>query len=148
MASRRPEDLTSLPVGASSDEGPKDLPGSQDGPDRTSERVPTRRSGGPRTRRGKNASSKNAIKHGFFSKDAISAYRLDQESKHEYSRLRKGLFADWKPVGASEEIQVELILGHLVHYRSFLRFRRALVLAKTTPDLELLYERTRGRKSD
>jgi hypothetical protein len=136
---REPEDLKSLPVVASSDVGPKDMAGGQDGLDRTPERVRTNGPVNPRTPRRKRISSKNAVKHGFFSKDVISAYRLDPAARDEYSQLVKDLCEYWKPVGASEFIQVELMAAHLFQYRSFRRFERALVLATITPNPDLLY---------
>jgi hypothetical protein len=60
---------------------------------------------GPRTRRGKQRASRNATKHGVFSRVAI----LDSESKAEYEELLAGLREKLQPEGALEELLVEKI---------------------------------------
>ncbi len=58
---------------------------------------------GPRTQQGKQKSSRNATKHGVFSKVII----LDSESKAEYEELLAGLRETLQPEGALEELLVE-----------------------------------------
>ena len=53
---------------------------------------------GPRTARGKAASSKNARKHGLTSKDVV----LPGESAKEFEHFRNEIVADLGPVGAIE----------------------------------------------
>ena len=53
---------------------------------------------GPRTARGKVASSKNARKHGLTSKDVV----LPGESAKEFEHFRNEIVADLGPVGAIE----------------------------------------------
>ncbi len=58
---------------------------------------------GPRTQQGKQKSSRNATKHGLFSKVII----LETESKARYEELLAGLRETLKPEGALEELLVE-----------------------------------------
>ena len=61
------------------------------------------RSTGPRTLRGKKRSSKNALKHGIFSKVAV----LTSESRADYQDLLGGLQDYWQPEGKMEELLVD-----------------------------------------
>ena len=61
---------------------------------------------GPRTPRGKAASSKNARKHGLTSKDAL----IPEESVKEFQALRTQLGETLQPVGALEKELVERVL--------------------------------------
>ena len=61
------------------------------------------RSTGPRTLRGKKRSSKNALKHGIFSKVAV----LTSESRADYKELLGGLQDYWQPEGKMEELLVD-----------------------------------------
>ena len=58
---------------------------------------------GPRTQQGKQRASRNATKHGVFSKVAI----LHSESKAEYEKLLAGLRETLRPEGTLEELLVE-----------------------------------------
>jgi hypothetical protein len=58
---------------------------------------------GPRTKQGKQASSRNATKHGIFSKVIV----LKGESRAEYEGLLARLREAWQPDGALEEFLVE-----------------------------------------
>jgi len=90
---------------------------------------------GPRTARGKRISSRNALKHGFFSRELVLRHLLNKEDQKDFVQVLKGLRDDWKPVGQSELIQVELMANHLQQYKCILRFRRALRgNASTTSD--------------
>lgn len=59
----------------------------------------------PRTEQGKQKSSRNATKHGVFSKVAV----LKGESRAEYEELLTGLQEDLQPKGALEERLVEVL---------------------------------------
>src|SRR5260370_34436686 len=58
---------------------------------------------GPRTKQGKQKSSRNATKHGIFSKDTV----IEGESIAEYGRLLDRVREDRRPVGKVEELLVE-----------------------------------------
>ena len=58
---------------------------------------------GPRTARGKAASSQNARKHGLRSKDVV----IPGEDHEEFEDLHRDLRQDLKPLGALEEELVE-----------------------------------------
>lgn len=106
------------------------------------------RATGPRTRRGKAISSRNALRHGFFAKEAVLDTPYYRENKREFYRLLRGLMDDWKPVGVSEVVQVELTALHLQQYRRLLRVQQALILERNTPkesSLEWVYNSTRRR---
>jgi hypothetical protein len=71
---------------------------------------------GPRTDLGKERSKRNAIKHGVFSKVAV----LKDEPKEEFDFLRKGLYEDYQPEGAIEEVLVEKLATILWRQRRVL----------------------------
>jgi hypothetical protein len=75
---------------------------------RTANRENAKKSTGPRTKRGKAYSRRNAIKHGLFARHFMD-FVLQNESWSEYEELLAGLRADYNPVGAAEELEVERI---------------------------------------
>lgn len=62
---------------------------------------------GPKTIEGKAASSKNSIKHGMLSREAL----LPDEDAEEFEEFSGGFRQDLKPVGAVECSLVERIVG-------------------------------------
>ena len=62
-----------------------------------------RKGRGPRTEQGRQRASRNAVKHGVFSKVVV----LRGESQVEYERLSAGLWEALQPVGALEELLVD-----------------------------------------
>jgi hypothetical protein len=62
-----------------------------------------RRATGPRTEQGKQRSSRNATKHGVFSKVVV----LKGESRAEYEGVLAGLWEALQPEGALEELLVD-----------------------------------------
>jgi len=76
-----------------------------------------RRGGGPRTLQGKQRSSRNAIKRGFFAKAAL----IRDESKTELKNLSKSVYKASQPVGALEELEVDRIVGIIWCERRTLR---------------------------
>lgn len=64
------------------------------------------RSSGPRTPLGKAASSKNALRHGILSKDAV----LPDEDAGQLDALRSELMASLQPEGALEDFLVDRIV--------------------------------------
>jgi hypothetical protein len=75
---------------------------------------------GPRTPQGKRRSSKNAIKHGFFSGETVRRY-LRKEERRIYLKIFNGLFEYWKPVGQAEVVLLELMVNQLYQYKRLLR---------------------------
>jgi hypothetical protein len=75
---------------------------------RKANRENAKKSTGPRTQRGKAHSRRNAIKHGLFARHAMDFF-LQNESRPEYEELLAGLRADYNPVGAAEDLEVERI---------------------------------------
>ena len=80
------------------------------------------RSTGPRTEQGKRISSKNALQHGFYSRELVRLH-LRKEDRKSYLKLFDGILRDWNPVGQSELIQVELMTNYLYQ---LLQLRRLL----------------------
>ena len=66
-----------------------------------------KKSTGPKTAEGKEASSQNAVKHGLFVKKAV----VHDESQEEYDRHREAMLADWNPVGEMERIVTERLVN-------------------------------------
>jgi hypothetical protein len=69
----------------------------------TANRRNARSSTGPKTAAGKASSSRNALRHGVLSKNAVSRY----EDKEEYEALLQQLIADLEPDAAIECVLVE-----------------------------------------
>src|SRR2546423_14179613 len=69
---------------------------------RQSNRQNAKKSTGPRTARGKNHASKNALKHGAF---ALTV--LPGENSEEFQTLLDGLWSQWNPIGIMEEYCVQ-----------------------------------------
>jgi hypothetical protein len=64
-----------------------------------------RKATGPRTKQGKQRASLNSTKHGVFSKVVV----LESESRTEYEALLARLWKTLRPVGAVEELLVEIL---------------------------------------
>jgi hypothetical protein len=74
----------------------------------TPSEVPAKRSGGPRTKRGKNRSSRNATRHGVF-----AAVVLPEESPKMYRDILHA-FCDYiKPNDRAEEILVDKLAANI-----------------------------------
>src|SRR5712691_5667457 len=82
---------------------------------------------GPRTQQGKQKSSRNATKHGVFSKVIV----LDSESKAEYEELLAGLRETLKPEGALEELLVEKLATTVWRHRRLLLAESAEIRKNT-----------------
>ncbi len=81
---------------------------------------------GPRTARGKAASSKNARKHGLTSKDVV----LPGESAKEFQALRTQLGETLQPLGALEEELVERVLMCMWRLRRAYRVETSIYAQK------------------
>jgi hypothetical protein len=84
-------------------------------------RLNARKSTGPRTRRGRIASSKNAISHGLFCKQIV----LPGESKPEFDLLRKCFIRDLKPQNVVELSLVDRMVKDQWLIRRFERVEAA-----------------------
>lgn len=67
------------------------------------------KSTGPKSLRGKANSARNAIKHGLFSRPMMDFFSHGEDAT-EYEKLLSGFFADYQPVGTTEELEVERIV--------------------------------------
>jgi hypothetical protein len=67
---------------------------------------PARKATGPRTPQGKQRSSQNSLNHGVFSRAVL----LKGESAKEFRGLRAGLFEDFHPCGATDELLVDKLV--------------------------------------
>ncbi len=82
---------------------------------------------GPRTQQGKQKSSRNATKHGVFSKVII----LETESKARYEELLAGLRETLQPKGALEELLVEKLATTVWRLRRLLLAESAEIRKNT-----------------
>lgn len=102
----------------------------------TPSEVPAKRSGGPRTKRGKNRSSRNAVRHAIF-----CAVVLPEESSKMYRDIFRVFCDHFKPNDPVEQILVEKLAANIwrskrliaaesndVHYTSY-RSRMECMLA-------------------
>jgi hypothetical protein len=86
---------------------------------------------GPRTKQGKQTSSRNATKHGIFSKVIV----LSSESKTEYEAVLAGLRETLQPEGTLEELLVEK-LATLVWRQRRLLLAESAEIRKNTEFVE------------
>ena len=96
------------------------------------------KSTGPRTPNGKKRISRNATRHGFFSKWLLIQGRDGRESQREYNNLCAGVQKHYVPVGWLEELWVEKIAVWSWRLRRLIRFERgqiSLALARHSYDL-------------
>jgi len=96
--------------------------------------TPKRTSTGPRTDLGKERSKLNAVKHGIFS----GVLLMGSESSNEFEGLLAGLRETLQPVGAVEELLVDLLAV------SYWRCRRLLIAERAEIERE---ERNKVRPS-
>jgi hypothetical protein len=80
-----------------------------------------RKSTGPKTAAGKKRVSRNAIKHGFFSKYLLVQRRDGKESQGEYDDFYVGIRKHFQPIGWLEELWVEKIAVWSWRLRRLLR---------------------------
>jgi hypothetical protein len=101
-------------------------------------RTRVRGSIGPKSEQGKTISSKNALKFGFFSKEVAIETPFYKGWKPKYKRILKALSEDWKPVGATEVLLLELAAVQVIQYHRLLRVQQALILEESTPKIQEL----------
>ena len=96
------------------------------------------RSTGPKTPSGKKRVSRNATRHGFFSKWLLIQGQNGNESQQEYDDFCAGLLKHFDPVGWLEELWVEKIAVWSWRLRRLIRFESgqiSLALARHSYDL-------------
>jgi hypothetical protein len=96
------------------------------------------KSTGPRTPEGKRISSQNALTHGLLSREAL----LPGEEASELDALRAELTADLVPVGALEEMLVDIVVTKFWKLRRGNRFEAALFEYQQKQNRELGIGRT------
>jgi hypothetical protein len=80
---------------------------------------------GPRTAKGKNIASRNALKHGIFSKVIL----FPSESRERYDSLLAGLWEHFRPIEMLEEVLVEKLAVMIWRYRRLISAETAEIEA-------------------
>lgn len=93
-----------------------------------SNRRNARRSTGPKTRAGKNASSKNALRHGLLAQQVT----LPDEDGAAFQEFRQRLFAERAPTGPWEEVLVDQMVACAWRLRRAERMEAAVVAHRTS----------------
>jgi hypothetical protein len=86
----------------------------------------SRKSTGPTTAAGKKRVSKNAIRHGFYSKCLLVQHRDGREDRSEYDGHYLGIRRHYQPVGWLEESRVEEIAVFSWRLRRLLRWESGM----------------------
>lgn len=97
------------------------------------------KSTGPRTLNGKKRVSRNAARHGFFSKWLLIQGRDGRESQREYDSFCAGIHKHYQPLGWLEELWVEKIAVWSWRLRRLIRFESGqitLALARHSYELQ------------
>jgi len=87
-----------------------------------------RKSTGPKTRRGMAYSRMNAVKHGIFVRER-DRMMLGEEDPRDFHEFYHRLLDEWKPVGTSEEFEVERIAVCWLKLQRLWRYENAQILA-------------------
>src|SRR5436309_8484477 len=98
-----------------------------------------RKSTGPRTATGKKRVSRNALRHGFYSKWLLVQHRDGNESQAEYDELNAAIQEHYQPVGWLEERWLETIAVWSWRLRRVIRYETgqiARALAEHSDDLQ------------
>ena len=89
----------------------------------TANRNNSQKSTGPRSDEGKAAVSKNALKHGLFTNEAVIA----GESIDDYNLSREQLLDELKPVGKMETILAERIVSLTWRLKRIEKFQNLVI---------------------
>ena len=111
-----------------------------------------KKSTGPKTAKGKAAVSKNAVKHGFFSRDPV----VRDEDQEDLDLYREQMLAEMRPVGVMESTLAERIVALAWRLRRAERMQhQALKMQMRTDMLDLIvrqfsweYRDTKGLKQE
>jgi hypothetical protein len=98
-----------------------------------------RKGKGPKTAAGKKRVSRNALKHGFYSKHLLVQHQDEAESQAEYDDIYADVFKHFQPVGWREEDLVDKIAAWSWRLRRVIRSESgqiARALAEHSYDLE------------
>ena len=82
-------------------------------------------SAGPRTAQGKRISSRNALVHGFFSRELVLMH-LKREDRRSYLKLFNTFVQELDPFGQLELVQIELMTNYLYQYKRLSRHMAAM----------------------
>jgi hypothetical protein len=91
------------------------------------------RRGGPRTPTGKQRSRYNALRNGFFAKEAVIVSPFFSESKKEFREILRELVRERQPEGITEMTLVEFVATQYLKLRRLRRVEQALILERHTP---------------
>jgi hypothetical protein len=92
-----------------------------------SNRRNSQKSTGPKTATGKKRVSKNAVRHGFFSKFLLSQHPDGKESPGEYDDLYAGVREHYQPVGWLEEFWGDRVAVWSWRLRRLIRCESGLI---------------------
>ena len=90
-----------------------------------------KKSTGPRTKKGKEIVSKNALKHGILSKEAFLDIGKIKEDREEFDKLRKRFFSELNPHNILEEMLVDMIFSYYWRLRRVLRVEKEEIRRQT-----------------
>ena len=96
-------------------------------------------SAGPTTATGKAIVSKNAIKHGIFTKDLILSSDIKQENEEEYQEILNNLFDCLSPCNQMESLLVEKIATDFWRLRRTIRFETGSIAQTIKSRLQEFY---------
>jgi hypothetical protein len=88
-----------------------------------------KKSTGPKTPRGKAFSCRNALKHGLFVREATDFEALF-ENPQEFQGLLNGLWEQYRPIGKTEEVEVERIALCYWRFKRAWRYENAVILLR------------------
>jgi len=111
----------------------------------TANRKNAKKSTGPKTDKGKAAASKNALKHGFFSIDAV----VRDEDQADFDLYRQQMLDEMKPAGVMETTLAERIVNLAWRLRRAERMQdQALKMQLRTDMLDLVVRQVRWSYRD
>jgi hypothetical protein len=97
------------------------------------------RSTGPKTMRGKRTVSRNAITHGILAREVVITAGDGEESQEEFDALIEDLENGYQPVGAVEELHVQIIATAL--------WRKARVLRAENGEIRRQLDTAAGNRA-
>lgn len=92
-------------------------------------RANAQRSTGPRTAAGKERSSQNAWRHGFFAKRLFATPEQEAEDRAEYELIVQGVRDHYQPIGFMENLWAERIAAELLRSARVLSYEQGLFLS-------------------
>jgi hypothetical protein len=107
-------------------------------------RANAKQSRGPKTVQGKAASSRNALKFGFFSRDPV----IPGEDPAEWQEFRRNLLASLAPVGGAQQILADRIVDSAWRLRRFPVVEAGIFTACLYEEENALATLAADRKSD